>query len=79
MWANLKGADLTKANLKDADLWRANLKGARLVAAIVNAKTFIWGCGFDTQTDFTGVEVNLARIDPRLKGSLRTKIRSTQS
>ena len=78
MWANLEGADLTKANLDDADLWRANLKGARLVAAIVNARTFIWGCEFDTQTDFTGMKVDLARIDPQLKESLRAKVRLIQ-
>jgi len=78
MWTNLEGADLTKANLYDADLWRANLKGARLVAAIVNARTFIWGCEFDTQTDFMGMKVDLARIDPRLKESLRTDARLIQ-
>ena len=78
MWANLEGADLTKANLNDADLWRANLKGARLAAAIVNEKTFIWGCEFDTQTDFTDVEVDLARIDPRLRESLITTVRLIQ-
>jgi hypothetical protein len=61
-----------------ADLWRANLKGARLVAAIVNARTFIWGCEFDTQTDFTGMEADLARIDPQLRESLRTEERLIQ-
>ena len=78
MWANLEGADLTKANLNDADLWRANLKGAILVAAIVNEKTFIWGCEFDTQTDFRGVKADLARMDPRLRESLRAKVRLIQ-
>jgi len=75
---NLQGADLSKADLSDAELWRANLKGARLVAAIVNARTFIWGCEIDTQTDFTGMQADLARIDPRLRESLKTKVRLIQ-
>jgi uncharacterized protein YjbI with pentapeptide repeats len=77
MWANLEGADLTKANLNDADLWRANLKGARLVEVIANARTFVWRCDFNTQTDLMGVELIQGRIDPRLKERLkkpRTKI-----
>jgi uncharacterized protein YjbI with pentapeptide repeats len=69
----LEGADLTKANLNDADFWRANLKGTILVAAILNARTFIWSCEFDTQTDFTGVEVKRGRIDPRLREKLKNQ------
>lgn len=86
--ADLEGADLQKVNLVNAELWRANLKGvhlfeanlkgARLVATIVNSRTFIWGCEFDAQTDFTRMKVDLARIDPQLKESLRTKVRLIQ-
>ena len=68
--ANLAGADLRNVNLAGADLWKANLKGAKLIAAIVDRQTFIWGCDFDKQTVFTGKGLNLARIEPRLKESL---------
>ena len=78
IWANLEGADLTRANLNGADLWKADLRGAKFVAVIVNAETFIWCCEFDTLTDFTGMKVDLARIEPRLKESLRARIRLIQ-
>jgi uncharacterized protein YjbI with pentapeptide repeats len=52
--ANLAGADLRNVNLEGADLWKANLKGSKLIAAIVDRQTFIWGCDFDKQTVFTG-------------------------
>jgi len=76
--ADLAGTDLRKTNLVNAELWKANLKGAKLAAVIVNAGTFIWGCEFDEYTDFTGMKLDLARIDPRLKERLRTRARSIQ-
>jgi uncharacterized protein YjbI with pentapeptide repeats len=69
--ANLADADLRNVNLAGADLWKANLKGAKLIAASVDKQTFIWGCGFDKQTVFTGKDLYLARIEPRMKKSLR--------
>jgi len=75
LWnANLAGADLRNVNLEGADLWKANLKGAKLIAAIVDKQTFIWGCDFDKQTVFTGKGLYLARIEPLMKESLRIKI-----
>jgi uncharacterized protein YjbI with pentapeptide repeats len=75
LWnANLKGADLRNVNLAGADLWKANLKGAKLIAAIVDKQTFIWGCDFDKQTVFTGKDLYLAKIEPRLKKSLRINL-----
>ena len=67
----LEGANFIGANLAGADLWKANLKGAKLIAAIVDRKTFIWGCDFDNQTVFTGKGLYLAKIEPRLKESLK--------
>ena len=69
--ANLAGANLRNVNLAGADLWKANLKGAKLIAAIVDRQTFIWGCDFDNQTVFTGKGLYLAKIEPRLKESLK--------
>ena len=74
MSANLAGADLRNVNLEGADLWKANLKGAKFIAAIVDRKTFIWGCDFDNQTVFTGKGLYLAKIEPRLKESLRINL-----
>ncbi len=68
---NLAGANLRNVNLEGADLWKANLKGAKLIAAIVDRQTFIWGCDFDKQTVFTGKGLYLAKIEPRLKESLK--------
>ena len=60
--ANLKGAELINTNLEGADLRNVNLTGAKLIAAIVDRQTFIWGCDFDKQTVFTGNELYLAKI-----------------
>ena len=75
LWgANLAGANLRNVNLEGADLWKANLKGTKLIAAIVDRQTFIWGCEFDKQTVFTGKGLYLARIEPSLKESLRINL-----
>ena len=74
LWkANLAGANLRNANLAGADLWHANLKGAKFIAAIVDTQTFIWGCDFDKQTVLTGEGLYSAKIEPRLKESLKIK------
>ena len=70
---NLAGANLTNVNLAGADLWHANLKGAKFIAAIVDTQTFIWGCDFDKQTVLTGEGLYSAKIEPRLKESLKIK------
>ena len=72
--ANLAGADLRNVNLEGADLWKANLKGSKLIAAIVDKQTFIWGCDFDKQTVFTGKGLYLAKIEPCLKESLKINL-----
>ena len=72
--ANLADADLRNVNLEGADLWKANLKGTKLIAAIVDRKTFIWGCDFDKQTVFSGKGLFLAKIEPRLKEGLKINL-----
>jgi len=72
--ANLAGADLSHANLEGADLWKANLKGAKFISAIVDKRTFIWGCDFDEQTVFSGGGLSKARIEPRLIEHIKKNI-----
>ena len=63
---NLENAELVRINLEGADLWKADLKGAKFISAVVDRRTFIWGCDFDEQTVFNGGELSKARIEPRL-------------
>jgi hypothetical protein len=60
---------------QDITNWKVNLKDAKFVNVIVDDQTFIWGCDFNKQTNFTGVHLELARIDPYLKENLRNNIR----
>jgi uncharacterized protein YjbI with pentapeptide repeats len=64
--ANLENAELVRVNLESADLWKANLKSAKFISAVVDRRTFIWGCDFDEQTVFNGAELSKALIEPRL-------------
>ena len=77
-WANLEGADLKRAKLEGAKLWKANLEKTCLEAASVNGTTFIWDCWIDEDTDFTGVGLDSARIEPKLKERLKFNIRRRQ-
>lgn len=80
--AILEGADLHCADLRAADLCGAKLSSATLTGtrcgfAIVDGKTLIKDCTIDDETDFTGVGLASARIDPglrvRLEGNIRKK------
>ena len=83
--ANLEGADLTGANLSGADLFMANLKGANLSDAdlkgtrvwwaLVDGETSFWNCIVDSNTDFLGVGLDSARIEPSTKIVLEHNIR----
>lgn len=72
--ANLANADLNNVNLEGSDLWKANLKGAKLIAALMDRQTFIWGCDFDNQTILTGKGQDSAIIEPHLKKSIRINL-----
>ena len=85
--ANLKGASLQlaeleraflqEANLEDTDLSFADLRTATFRFAKVNGNTLLKQCRVDDETDFTGVGLASARIDPglreRLEGNIRKK------
>ncbi len=73
--AHLKGADLRHAHLEGAEFWGSHLEGADFTAAVVDGETLIWKCSIDRQTDFTGVGLDNARVEPGLKQLLEYNIR----
>lgn len=76
LWGvNLQGAKLEGANLQGAKLWRANLQGADFQKAIVDGSTLIWECKVDRKTNFKGVGLESARIDPETKQLLQYNVR----
>nr|WP_320192389.1 pentapeptide repeat-containing protein [uncultured Desulfobacter sp.] len=73
-------ADLTKctlkhSNLKAITLTESQLYGTVFNAAIVNGRTLIWDCAVDLTTDFTGVGISEARVEPQLRSRFETNIR----
>jgi len=76
LWAaNLQKADLWEANLQKANLEEANLQGANFKLAIVDGSTLITPKAFDRSTNFTGVGLDSARVDPGTKQLLEYNIR----
>jgi len=83
--AYLVGADLWRAHLEGTDLWRAHLEGAdfyeahlqntRFRAAQVDGRTLLASCEVDNRTDFTGVALDNACVEPRLKQLIEYNIR----
>ena len=73
--ANFKKADLTFAHLEGAELKEAHLEGAIFKGVAVDGKTLIWDCEDSQKTDFTGVGLDSARINPKLKERLKNNIR----
>ena len=72
---DLEGADLTFADLEGADLWGANLVGAKCRNAKVSETTSLWECKVNRETDFRGVRLDAAKIDPGTKQLLEYNIR----
>ena len=73
--ANLTHATLKHANLNGITLTESQLHGTVFNAAIVNGRTLIWDCAVDLTTDFTGVGISEARIEPQLRSRFETNIR----
>jgi len=73
--ANLKGGNFTNSNLEGAEIREAILTDAIFKSAIVDGKTLIWDCTESEKTDFTGVGLDSARINPILKERLKGNIR----
>jgi len=77
--ADLEGADLRRVNLSDTFLQRTNCR-----KAIVDGETLIWGCKINKRrireknyTDFAGVGLDSARIQPQIKQLLEYNIRKS--
>ena len=73
--ANLKAADISNAKLEAAEFWRTELQGTNLSRATVDGGTLIWECKVNRNTIFSGVPLEVARIDPATKQLLEYNIR----
>ena len=75
--ADLQGASLVRVNLQGADLSAAILRGTRFYMAAVNGETIIHSEArhIDKDTDFTGVGLDTARLEPALKQMFKYNIR----
>ena len=86
--ANLQNAHLSAARLQNSCLGDANMQMADLVGAylqntnatysIVDGSTLLFGCKIDKSTDFRGVGLGAARINPRLRVALENNMRKIQ-
>lgn len=73
---NLSKAHLSGANLKAASFAElTDLSSAQCDYAILDGETRIFNCIIDQDTDFTGVGLDSARIDPDLKIELEGNVR----
>lgn len=87
---NFDHADLSRATfqssiIRDSNLSHTNMCGTKIVdsfiegsmfcVSIVDGETLIWNCAVDHQTDFTGIGLSSARIEPSLLSRLETNIR----
>jgi len=75
MGAFLQNAELYRAHLANVDLDIADLRGARFNEATVDGNTLISGCRVDRRTDFTGVGLDSARVEPGLRQLLDYNVR----
>ena len=72
---HLENAVFGEAHLEGATFYKANLEGANFKTTIVDGSTLLWDCVVDRNTDFHGVGLGGARIDPETKQLLEYNIR----
>lgn len=73
-------ADISKcsfkySNLKSTIITESKMLSTEFDVAIIDGTTLIWDCAFDLKTNFTGVGISDARIEPQLKSRFDTNIR----
>jgi len=68
--SNLSNTDLCGTKFVDAQI-----HGSKFCASVVDGETLVWNCAVDYDTDFTGVGLASARIEPQLLSRLETNIR----
>jgi hypothetical protein len=77
-YADLRGANLNKAHLEGAKISNTYLNGAAFEYCYVNGETTIVDCAINEFTNFTGVGLDTAIVEPRIKVALRDNIRRNQ-
>jgi len=79
--ADLEDTSFVEARLERAHFEKSNLKKANFLHAAVDGSTLFWDCKINKYkrkenfTDFSGVAINSARIDPSTKQLLEYNIR----
>ncbi len=73
--AHLEYTLFLESHLERAQLFKAHLEDADFSTAIVDGGTLIWDCGINRDTDFRGVGLDSARIEPGTKQLLEYNIR----
>lgn len=73
--AHLNGAKFNEAHLKEAQFSKAHLEGTQFILATVNGDTLFTGNTIDDKTDFTGTNLSVIRIEPKLRKHLERNIR----
>lgn len=73
--SSIKGSYLSASDLSGALLENIDLRGTRARGAAVDGHTLFFNCQVDNKTDFTGVGLANARIDPALRSRLEYNIR----
>ncbi len=73
--ADLTGARFNHSDLKGTIITETRLDATHFNAAIVDGQTLIWDCHFDRETNFAGVGLADARIEPQLFSRFQTNIR----
>ena len=83
-YTHLEGANLEKADIRKADFSDTFLQGTNCRKAIVDGWTLIWGCKINKRgikeknyTDFAGVGLDSARIQPYVKQLLEYNVRKS--
>lgn len=76
---NFRSADLRYTILESTSIYgnkiKTNLSGTKFTGASVNGKTIIKNCDIDEKTDFSAVNLDSARVEPKLLATLKTNIR----